>query len=85
MAASVRGPEPAHPHAGCEQADGTLIGANDASCCAEGRKGFVSVYRFLLQEQTAPSSLPVATSWTPPALVVDVTGFGRAAPLILRI
>jgi hypothetical protein len=85
FAAGVQASAPAHVHACCAQADGTFIGAHDASCCAEGRKGFVNVYRFLMQEQAAPSSFPVATSWTPPTFVVDVTGVGRAAPLVLRI
>lgn len=85
MAATVQAAEPPRAHACRKQAEATLIGASKGYCCTEGRKGFVNVSRFPLQEQAAPSSLAVATRWTPRAFVMDISGFGRAAPLVLRI
>lgn len=85
VAASAEASAPTHAHACCKRADGTTIAASNGSCCAEGQNGFINVFRFALQKSDTPPSLAVATGWTPRAFVVDVSGFGRAAPLVLRI
>jgi len=86
MAATVQTAELAHGHACGKSVDGgTFLTASDGTCCDEPRNGFVNVFRFTLQKQVAQPSLIVATDWTSRTLVTDVSGFGRAAPLVLRI
>ena len=85
VAVSADAGAPVHAHACCKQGDGTTIAASNGSCCAEGQNGFINAFRFALQKSITAPSPAVATNWTPRPFVIDVSGFGRAAPLVLRI
>ena len=85
IAATVQAATPAHAHACCKSGDGTFLAASDGSCCSEPRTGFVNVVRFALQKQVVHPSLIVAVDWSPRTFVTDADGFGRSAPLVLRI
>lgn len=85
VVASVQAATPEHVHACCKKVERTVLTASDSSCCTEPRNGFVNVFRFTLQKQVAHPSLIVAKDWTARTIVIDVSGFGRAASPVLRI
>jgi hypothetical protein len=84
VAATVQTTAPAHAHACCKSADGTFLSARDGSCCSEPRIGFVHVFRFTLEKQTAVVALECGLTPAAPARFVSFPD-ERRAPIVLRI
>src|SRR5688500_7869150 len=74
VAATVQADQPAHAHACCTKAEGTILTASDGTCCSEAGNGFVNVVRFALHRHVVQPSLIETTDWTARTFVTDVAG-----------
>jgi hypothetical protein len=84
-ATTVQAAAPAHAHACCKNVEGTVLTANDDSCCSESRGAFVAVLRFMLEKQAAPFAFEFEVTPVWPTHHASFRIADRRPPFVLRI